>query len=128
MLDNPMHSGLQAHQERAEAREARLSLAYQQLRTEFVTALFADPQTTIATPGFVPTSMRCIDVVEEQFSNEASGPLAALLRLLVVAAEHDAPELRVPAQAIVMRMARAHATYHAQDMADQQEDEACGPL
>lgn len=118
MLDNPMHTGLQGHQERQEAREARVTLAYQALRSEFVTALFADLQTTIQTPGFVPGTMRCIDAVLDQFSNEVGGPLAQLLHLLTVCAEHDAPELRVCAQALVMRMARAHATYHAQDLAE----------
>jgi hypothetical protein len=124
MVENPMFSGLQAHQARQEAHDALARKAYESLREEFVTALFADPQTTIRTPAYVPASMRAIDAVADWLSNEAGGPLAQLLALLTTCAEHDAPELRIPAQALVMDMARAHATYHAQDLADELEGDA----
>jgi hypothetical protein len=124
MVENPMFSGLQAHQERQEAHDALARRAYESLREEFVTALFADPQTTIKTPAFVPAKQRAIDAVIDQLNNEAGGALSRLLGLLTTCAEHDAPELRIPAQALVMDMARAHATYHAQDLADELEGDA----
>lgn len=120
MLDNPMRTGLQAHQTRTERRDALYAKAYQELRCEFVTALFANTLTEIQTPGFSDGSMRALEVVGDLISSRegAVSVLDSMLRLVTVCAEGEDPATRLPAQALIARMAHHHATYHAGDLAD----------
>lgn len=120
MLENPMLTGLQAHQLRAERRDALYAKAYQELRCEFVTALFANTLTPIQTPAFRPDRQRALDVVADLLTSDdgAASMLDSLLRLLVTCAEGEDAATRLPAQALLARMAHHHATYHAGDLAD----------
>jgi hypothetical protein len=118
MIDNQMNPVVPAYQLRRELRDEAVSKAYRELRAEFVTALFADPATVLRTPAFVPDRRSALEVVADQLSGDQGGVLEALIRLVTVCAEGEDPRTRLPAAALIARMAHAHADLHAYDEAN----------
>jgi len=112
-----LKQGVSSVQLRRELWDEAVSKAYRELRAEFVTALFADPATPIRTPGFVPSTQTALDVVADQLGDARGGVLESLIRLVITCAEGEDPTTRLPAAALIARMAHTHADYHAHDEA-----------
>jgi hypothetical protein len=112
-----MFTGLRAHQERREAWDAACATAYRELRAQFVTALFSDITTELPTAAFRPKSNTCAAVVLDQLDDSAGGVLECLTRLVVACAQGEDPATRLPASALIERMAHAYADTHAADQA-----------
>jgi hypothetical protein len=117
MLDNPMTTGLAAHLTRNERRDEAVTKAYCALRAEFVTALFANVLTTLPTPAYIPAHQAALDVVADLIDADRGGLLDSMLRLVITCAQGEDPATRLPATALLARMAHAYADAHAHDQA-----------
>jgi hypothetical protein len=107
---------LQAHIDR---RDDAIRLAYKDLRSEFITAAFANPLSSIRTPGFPDKTMPLVDVVSDMFcGRDELHLLDRIISLIVSCAEGEDPSTRMPANALLMCIAHHHAQFHAEDQAE----------
>lgn len=105
-------------QSRMDLRDEAIRLAYKDLRSEFITAAFANPLSEIRTPGFPDIRMRLVDVVSDMFcGRDELHLLDRIVSLIVACAEGEDPSTRLPANALLMCMAHQHAQFHAEDAA-----------
>lgn len=103
-----------------DTRDEAIRLAYRELRSEFITAAFANPLSEIRTPGFPDSRMRLVDVVSDMFcGRDELHLLDRIISLIVACAEGEDPATRLPANALLMCMAHQHAQFHAEDTAEQ---------
>jgi hypothetical protein len=112
-------------QSHIDAREDLIRAAYRELRSEFITAAFANPLSEIRTPGFPDKRMRLVDVVSDMFcGRDELHLLDRIVSLIVTCAEGEDPATRLPANALLMCMAHQHAQFHAEDTAEQDGSDA----
>lgn len=128
MLSNPLVTGRKAEALRQERREAQAASAYRELRAEFVTGLFDNTLQPIRTPAFRDKRMRLVDVVADMCgAADELRIFESMLRLVVSCAEGEEPATRLPAQALIARLAHTYASYHADDAATLQEENGDAP-
>jgi hypothetical protein len=103
---------------RKEAAADAVRVAYQALRSDFITAAFDNPLTEIRTPGFGEARMRLVDVVSDMLDANADlHLLERIVSLIVACSEGDDPATRLPGNALLMCMAHHYANFHADDAA-----------
>lgn len=102
-----------------QAHEAALEMAYRDLRTEFTKALLANPGRMVRTPGFARAVQPAYRAVADLCAaDDELHVLDELIRLAGVCANGNDPSTRLPAQALLARMAHAHAEMHKAELAE----------
>lgn len=103
-----------------EASTDAVRLAYQGLRSEFITTAFANPLQPIRTPGFRDRLTPLVDVVEDLVTGDVDMHfMERIVSLIVACAEGDDPATRLPGHALLMALAHRYANFHAADAAEQ---------
>lgn len=94
--------------------------AYATLRVEFVRAIYVNPLRPIPTPGAARPFTRLVDVVAEYVApGDDLHVLESVLALVTACSEAQDPATRLPAQALLARLADLYATEHASDFTAQ---------
>lgn len=117
-IENPMFSGLMAHLQRDEKREAATERAHAVLQAELIDALLNDPVREVSVPGWIDPISQARHVVFDAFNGPKGDEL--LCRLLCVvglAAQGKLCGLHVMAGSLIAEIAAEHAAFHADDMA-----------
>lgn len=104
-----------------EASADAVRLAYQALRSDFITTAFSNPLQPVRTPGFRDQQrMPLVDVIEDMLSSDDGLHfMERMVMLMTACAEGDDPTTRLPGHALLMALAHRYANFHAQDAAEQ---------
>lgn len=103
----------------------RRRAAYASLRAGFTHAAFDDPCHHLPTPGGLKPVRRLVDVVADCLGpGDELDLLGPMLRIVAAAADGRDPRTRLPANALLARLAHLYAEEHADDLADMLPTEA----
>lgn len=105
---------------------ATLAAAHRQLRDELIDAISSDPTKLVETPGFNDFAMPAQAVLEDLMAGVGSeANWLELTRILgrVASGKLD-PLTHLRASALLAKLAKQHADFHADDLAETLLDEA----
>lgn len=108
-----------AYERRCE-RATALSSAREQLINELQSALLNDPKRVVMTPGFGQHVRTAAEVALEILDDPKDGSLWHDVMRLIGSAAKGEGDVALQAQLIVSVLARKHAAFHADDLADQE--------
>jgi len=120
-LENSMVVGAQAvYDALDEAAEANARLVEQEaarLKAEFIEACEVGPGAVVDTPAWGRRKTAPLEEVIGALTAGHNDYGAKLVELLAAASKSTDPGMRLPAQALIARMAAEHAEFHADDAA-----------
>jgi len=97
-----------------EAIAERLNGAYQMLYAEFVGCWMKSPTSLVQTPGFAQNGQTVAWVVSDHFAGR-DGDADEIEMLSIIADVARGKDAKERALALIDRIARAHAEFHAED-------------